>query len=370
MDTDNKACRSYRAIVEAAGAFDGLRRVRLSIPNNDDDKVEDKNKLSQLKRALATSLGLSDHMTLAMEVEIFDPQTESFLRLVNGNGIPTSTCRLRVTGLKLDATFGSSSTIAERRTETPLLALPWREFSVNVSDGSFRINNRQLIIKEVSNSGQGTGLNVWDGSIALALYLERHPEEYIMGKDILEVGAGTGLVGIAASFLGAKRVVLTDLEYAMANLQRNIDTNRRSDDGSDSFKVLQIDARVLDWFDNRSYDNISLADHGGVGGEISRWVPDIILASDVVWVDSLVLPLVQTLHYICSKAIRDGRTAPLILLSYQCRSRTVEELLFHAFEGYGFAVFNIPKDEVKSDRIQVFRITYTNTYSNILSDHA
>ncbi len=58
---------------------------------------------------------------------------------------------------------------------------------------------------------------------------------------ILELGAGTGLVGLAAAQLGAARVQITDLPYALANIQSNVDRNAA---GSSTVEV-----RALDWFD-------------------------------------------------------------------------------------------------------------------------
>lgn len=352
MNISGKDQRSCLAIVEADGVFDGLRRVRLSIPQTGKED-SDKNGLARLKSALATSLDFLTDSPLFMDIEIFDPQICCFIKLDNVDDIPTGSCRLRVTTLANDNTVVvPSMTNTKGNTGERLLALPWREFSYNFSDGSFKINNRPLIIKEVANSGLGTGLNVWDGSIALALYMERCAAEYVTEKNILEVGAGTGLVGIAAAFLGAKRVILTDLEYSIANLETNIDTNLRSDGVSDDAKTVPVEARVLDWLDLSSYD--AIVDDGQ---NMAKWLPDVVLASDVVWVDSLVSPLVQTLHYICSKAIKHGRRAPLIFLSYQCRSNSVEQLLFNELAKNGFVVVQVPSEEIKSERIQIFRIT-------------
>ena len=46
----------------------------------------------------------------------------------------------------------------------------------------------------------------WGGGAALALYLSDHPE-VVIGKSVLDFGAGSGLVGIAALKAGAARVL-------------------------------------------------------------------------------------------------------------------------------------------------------------------
>ena len=47
------------------------------------------------------------------------------------------------------------------------------------------------------------GLQVWRGSLLLADYILHH-HEYFRDKSVLEVGSGTGLASIIASFCGAK----------------------------------------------------------------------------------------------------------------------------------------------------------------------
>ena len=47
----------------------------------------------------------------------------------------------------------------------------------------------------------------------------------VNNKNILEIGAGTGLVGLSTIMCGAKNIFLTDLAYCLTNLQYNIDMN-------------------------------------------------------------------------------------------------------------------------------------------------
>jgi len=217
----------------------------------------------------------------------------------------------------------------------------------------FQINNKPLRIQEVSNSGLGTGLNVWDGSVVLSKYLEANAEKYVIGKNILEVGAGTGLSGLAAGFLGAKRVILTDLEYSINNLKNNIQVNQASIVGVNASQnktatSFSVQARVLDWFDPEASEIWPIDGYD--------W--DIILAADVVWIESLILPLVRTLRFICSKVAASHGYSPLILLSYQCRSKLIEELFFGALAEYSFRVVSVPVEDVKSERIQIFQIKF------------
>ncbi len=51
----------------------------------------------------------------------------------------------------------------------------------------------------------------WSGGAALARHLLDHPE-LVRGRSVVDLGAGSGLVGIAAARAGASRVVCVDLD--------------------------------------------------------------------------------------------------------------------------------------------------------------
>mmetsp|Transcript_18592 Transcript_18592/g.24158 ORF Transcript_18592/g.24158 Transcript_18592/m.24158 type:complete len:254 (-) Transcript_18592:1191-1952(-) len=81
--------------------------------------------------------------------------------------------------------------------------------------------------KQVSVSieyrSNGTGSSVWDAAVVLAKYLEKSGRA--RNKNILELGAGTGFVGLYAAALGASHVVLTDLDECLPLLQANATKN-------------------------------------------------------------------------------------------------------------------------------------------------
>ena len=53
-----------------------------------------------------------------------------------------------------------------------------------------------------------TGVVVWDAAIVLSKYLETIRDQ-LRGKCVLELGSGTGAVGICAAALGARQVIKT-----------------------------------------------------------------------------------------------------------------------------------------------------------------
>lgn len=87
------------------------------------------------------------------------------------------------------------------------------------------------------NGHEDVGAQTWGAAVHLSRLVCRYPDHFGVrdGSRLLEVGAGTGLVGIAcaqmASQLDYKRtqVVLSDyLSDIIANLRRNVQVNRTS----------------------------------------------------------------------------------------------------------------------------------------------
>lgn len=65
----------------------------------------------------------------------------------------------------------------------------------------------------------------WGSGLALAQYLLRHPE-WVNGRTVLDLGAGSGVAGIAAKLAGARRVIACDTdESALAAVQVNAALN-------------------------------------------------------------------------------------------------------------------------------------------------
>ena len=58
----------------------------------------------------------------------------------------------------------------------------------------------------------------------MAAFIDSNPHLF-RNKDVLELGSGTGVAGLAASVVGAKSVVMTDLNQLLPLLQQNIRQN-------------------------------------------------------------------------------------------------------------------------------------------------
>ncbi|OQR80943.1 hypothetical protein ACHHYP_16976 [Achlya hypogyna] len=106
-------------------------------------------------------------------------------------------------------------------------SLSWRDAYINRPEFSMPLDGgRVLRIRQLSNgevNGLGTGLTVWPAACVLLKYLE-HRFGYLDDMRVLELGCGTGAVGLAAALLGAS-VVLTDQEQIQFLMHENARIN-------------------------------------------------------------------------------------------------------------------------------------------------
>lgn len=144
-------------------------------------------------------------------------------------------------------------------------------------------------------------------------YLSKE-RQLIEGKSVVELGAGTGLVGIACHKFGAKKMFITDLPDVCELIDVNIELNGVkslspiSSDGTD--KDSLIEAVPIGWSDPapplppQLLHSGSNDTDGGSGGVINEKDEtncdgcidiDTIVLSDVVYDPELYLPLVSTL---------------------------------------------------------------------------
>jgi len=159
---------------------------------------------------------------------------------------------------------------------------------------------------------EGTGLVIWDASVVLAKTLEHNKDRWCSKeKRVIELGAGTGLAGLSAAALGAGRVVLTDLHYALPNLQRNVDSNSIAGRFSGG---TEVSVAELDWSNRDTWTN-------------DRF--DVILAADVVWVENLIPKFVSAL-----KHVADGSN--IVLFAHRSRTTRADALLFSELQAAGF----------------------------------
>ena len=116
-----------------------------------------------------------------------------------------------------------------------------------------------------------TGCRVWSCARLLAEWLANRSGggeddgagPIVVGRDVLELGAGTGAVGLTCAALGASSVTMTDRDEATLALMH---TNARINGHYDASSTCEVCIQVLDWGDpatfiqGASYDLIVAAD--------------------------------------------------------------------------------------------------------------
>ncbi|XP_044934593.1 protein N-lysine methyltransferase METTL21A isoform X2 [Mustela putorius furo] len=125
----------------------------------------------------------------------------------------------------------------------------------------------------------GVAAVVWDAAVVLCTYLEMGAVE-LRGCSAVELGAGTGLVGIVAALLGA-HVTITDRKVALEFLKSNVQANLPPH--------IQPNAVVkeLTWGQNL--------------GSYSPGEFDLILGADIIYLEETFADLLQTLEHLSSK---------------------------------------------------------------------
>jgi len=157
--------------------------------------------------------------------------------------------------------------------KTVAASMPKRTFKIPASPSSFIDVN----IAEPDLRAENLSLITWNSSFILASQLHKFD---VTSKDndqrsILELGAGTALVGIAAAILWRRKTVLTELPGIVPALRTNIDLNPAAIKATSG----HIQCGSLDW---RTPDLITL-DSGDQLVASKDAKASIILAADTIY---------------------------------------------------------------------------------------
>ncbi|XP_051558013.1 uncharacterized protein LOC127443438 isoform X2 [Myxocyprinus asiaticus] len=136
----------------------------------------------------------------------------------------------------------------------------------------------------IQESIDSYGATIWPAALALCRFLETpqgRQQINLLDKSVLELGAGTGLLSVVATLLGAK-LTATDLPEILSNLTCNLNRNTR---GRRRHEPL---VKELYW-GHMLEENFPKSTHHY----------DYVLATDVVYHHNYLSELLVTMRYFC-----------------------------------------------------------------------
>lgn len=156
----------------------------------------------------------------------------------------------------------------------------------------------ELVLHEPALTADNLGLKTWASSYMLAKrlpILRSTLPRFSQDTQILELGSGTGLVGLTAASVFNARVVLTDLPDIVPNLSKNVLNNAEAIATSGG----SAEAAILDWTDPGSFTLSS-----GHAPEPHSF--PLILAADSIYSSEHPKLLVQAVQQYLSR-VQDAR---------------------------------------------------------------
>ncbi|XP_072351192.1 EEF1A lysine methyltransferase 3-like [Scyliorhinus torazame] len=148
----------------------------------------------------------------------------------------------------------------------------------SIRRSNFEFCGFHLRIARFMGAEMGVSSYVWESGIVLCRYFEKENLNFT-GKKLLELGSGTGIVGILATLLGGT-VTMTDQPEIMKQINNNISINI-------PFACRhRLNTCALNWGEDHTH---FATDY------------DIILGSDIVYSSSSYPALLDTLRYFCNQ---------------------------------------------------------------------
>ena len=165
-------------------------------------------------------------------------------------------------------------------------------------------HGQKMMIHQRKDQGSTTGWLVWPVSAHLCEYILMHPDAFAE-KRVLELGSGTGLVGICCNKIGASVVVMTDLldciPICKANLYSNTDVMNND---------LVVRSEELRWGDIERC-RVLIDSYGDF---------DIIIGSDIVYHQDP-----EVLRALVATVVELSSPNTVFMLAYEYRECMIED---------------------------------------------
>lgn len=157
----------------------------------------------------------------------------------------------------------------------------YKHFIYDDEDHSVVVKESQSII-----SNGTTGLSTWTAAFRLVDWALEN-KQLLIGKNLVELGSGTGFAGILISQLcEPSQMLLTDCHHKVINLlEENVNLN-----SAVGTEKSIVNVRELWWGDDDCLDKLK--------GALTKTLPDYVLASDIIYDDTLFEPLLKTIQFI------------------------------------------------------------------------
>ncbi|XP_067170045.1 EEF1A lysine methyltransferase 3 [Apteryx mantelli] len=192
-------------------------------------------------------------------------------------------------------------------------------------ESRYRLCGRVLRISQHHGARLGVAAPVWEAALALCGYFEEQRLDF-QGKSVIELGAGTGIVGILAALLGGD-VTITDLPVALEQIRENVRRN------VPATLAPQPRVRALSWG----------LDHGAFPSGY-----DVVLGADIVYLRETFPLLLGTLRHLCGPR-------SVAYLASKMRREHGAGLFFDTLLPQHFLAELVHRDEEQN--INIYRVT-------------
>ncbi len=185
-----------------------------------------------------------------------------------------------------------------------------------------------MLMKNRTQEKEISGQKLWCGSLCVSNYLFQH-SSYVVNKAVIELGAGTGVVSILSSKLGAAHVIATD--HDKLSLDHMVDDFARNN--------VEIDVERLDWFApdvSTIHSKLSSVGTANV----------LLLAGDVLYKAILLDPFFTTVHMLLQ-----GKENAELLLCHIPRAGVTQEQVQEAAKSKKLSVEILPRSEWEEGEI-------------------